>query len=244
MNAIDGDIEYTGTLRNQSPVKVSDGIEVVNLGGISGGQLLGRDVVIALSKNIKLSTDNKDEVIVPELKFIRYTKKTPRVEVRTEKVYPIDGVLHLNLGENEHTINIKEVNHPAFTNNVGLDRQLENEGDYRLMTGSKIIYKIDALDSSSEITVKYSVRIDVPSPGMIEHTLDETALEVSGEDGVLYLEEMALGEISPHDTAAMSPKTKLVVRFATLAEYDYSADKYVLAMVIDERLHSYIRVNS
>ena len=50
----------------------------------------------------------------------------------------------------------------------------------------------------------------------------------------IYIEEVALDEISAHDTAAMSPKTELILMAESFDTYDYSADRYIVATITDE----------
>ncbi|MCB1322761.1 MAG: hypothetical protein KDK34_21045, partial [Leptospiraceae bacterium] len=242
---IDGDIEYTGSLKNLSPVKFQDGINITNFGGISGGQILGRDVVVALEAAVELVRSAAGRsLLVPALKFVRYTKMTPRLEVRTVKLYPVQGYFQLPLEENEHIIQVRQVKDPRFIRYVGRDGNLEKEGDYKIATPTKVSYLVAGLSSDDAITLEYSVRVDAPKASVIEHSMDESSLEISEGNGILYLEEVPLDEISEHDTAAMSPRTELRLGFATMDAYDYSADRYVVAIVTgDDHVAQYIKVN-
>jgi len=240
---IDGDIEYTGSLRNKSPVKFQDGVNIVNLGGISGGQLLGRDVIIALSDAILFLSYDSRTIRVPEIRFVRYTKMRPTITTKTESIVPSQGYLQLTLASNEHVISIKQINHHAFMRNVGLDGLLERAGDYKLATTNKVGYEIDMLESGSPIEITYSVRCDIDETQCIVHTLPAHEVVIPQGWIVLYLEEIPLSEISAHDTAAMSPETQVVVRCKLLQEYDYSADKYIVAIIDDSNnIVQYLKV--
>ncbi|MFC1808598.1 hypothetical protein ACFL3D_00560 [Candidatus Omnitrophota bacterium] len=231
---IDGDIEYTGHLKNKSPVKFQDGINIVNLGGISGGQILGRDVIIALKDNISVTRDTTRKVFVPTVKFVRYTKKTPEIKLKKELIVPDAGYLQLSLNNNQHVIAIQEIGNGKFIRNVGLDGALSEEGDYKLGTTNKITYLIEVLDLSNEIEVTYTIREDIDQRNYIEHSVGDEEIALDEGWVVVYIEEIALDEISAHDSAAMSPTTALKLRVDSFDEYDYSADRYVVAIIADD----------
>jgi len=231
---IDGDIEYTGHLKNKSPVKFQDGINIVNLGGIAGGQIIGRDVIVALTDNVQVIRDSMRRVIIPALKFVRYTKKRPEIKVKKESIYPAKGYLQLSLKNNEHVVTIESIASEKFIRNVGLDGVLREAGDYKLGTTNKITYLIDELDSKNAIEVEYTVREDIDERSCIEHSMTATELEVAEGWIVVYLEEVPLDEISAHDTAAMSPTTELVLMAESFDTYDYSADRYIVATITDD----------
>jgi len=241
---IDGDIEYTGHLKNKSPVKFQDGINIVNMGGISGGQILGRDVIIGLSDAITVVHETARKVLMPEITFVRYTKMTPEISVKREVIAPNADYLQLTLMNNEHVVSIREINHPAFIRNVGLDGRLEQEGDYKLGTTNKITFKVSNFDITNAIEVVYSVRTDRDERNCIEFKLAEQELAIPDGWAIVYLEEIPLDEISEHDSAAMSPRTELVLKVASFDEYDYSADRYVVAVIAaDDAVVQSIKVN-
>ncbi|MFC1808600.1 hypothetical protein ACFL3D_00570 [Candidatus Omnitrophota bacterium] len=184
---IDGDIEYTGHLKNKSPVKFQDGINIVNLGGISGGQILGRDVIIALKDNISVTRDTTRKVFVPTVKFVRYTKKTPEIKLKKELIVPDAGYLQLSLNNNQHVIAIQEIGNGKFIRNVGLDGALSEEGDYKLGTTNKITYLIEVLDLSNEIEVTYTIREDIDQRNYIEHSVGDEEIALDEGWVVVYL---------------------------------------------------------
>lgn len=231
---------------NKSPAKFQDGIQIVNLGGIAGGQILGKDVMIAMEDDIQITRNPAGRrLAIPQIKFLRYTRMTPTVTMRKESILPISGnYLPLGLKKNEHLIHIKLIEHPKFLRNVGRDGELTDLGDYKLGTPKKIFFNIANLSDTSPVIVHYSVRVDKEIENRIDHTLPEDELTIPDGMGIVYLEEIPLDEISEHDTAAMSPRTNLVLRFALLSDYDYSADRYIVAVITeDDHVAQYVKVN-
>jgi len=84
------------------------------------------------------------------------------------------------------------------------------------------------------IEVEYTVREDIDEKNCVEHSIDATELDIPDGWVVIYIEEVPLGEISAHDSAAMSPTTKLVIKSDAMDTYDYSADRYIVATITEE----------
>jgi hypothetical protein len=78
----------------------------------------------------------------------------------------------------------------------------------------------------------------------VEFKLAEQELSIPRGWVVVYVEEAPLDEVSAHDSAAMSPRTELFLKVASFEEYDYSADRYVVAVIAeDDAVVQSIRVN-
>jgi len=247
---VDGDIEYTGTLKNQSPVKIADGLHITNLGGIKGGQILLKDVIIALTKDMTLKEKQNERVlVVPKIKYLRFTEKRPVVHERTNEliVNMKSGVCELAIAENEHIIDILNVvavdAKEYFVRNVGLDGTIESKGDYQVRGQRRILFW-QGDDRNCAAVFTYKVREDINEPGLTELTIDAQQRVIEPGLQLVYIKEEPLNEISAHDTAAMSPETKLVLGVEPANTFTHSADTYVIAVVMpNNKINQYVRVN-
>ncbi|MFC1809732.1 hypothetical protein ACFL3D_06460, partial [Candidatus Omnitrophota bacterium] len=232
---VDGNIEYTGTLKNQSPVKFQDGIEIINLGGISGGQLPRKDVMIFVDGDIILKKqDNVRELIVPDIHYVRYAKCVPEIHEGQKKVAIENGKISLGLDRNEHIITIQVEDNPFLVNNVSLDGELKNAGDFKITGHNKISLLESFASEGEEIQVTFTYRRDVYEKHISKHYREKSSDNIGNGWYIVYLEEKPLNIVTMHDTAAMSTKTELVINVVPLKEYQYSADTYVIAVVSEE----------
>jgi len=239
---VDGDIEYTGSLKNRSPIKISDGFEISNYGGIKGGQLFNKDVLIALYDDMYIrQIENLWQLFVPEIKYLRFSNKRPELsEISiTQEVELSEGEFELPLRENEHIVSIVEITcfeaAQAFTANVGLDGVIQNPGEYRVKGQRKVSFWALALPQKAVVYVRYKVRKDIDEFNIIDFTIDKQTFEIPPKGWhVICVEEEPLEDISSHDTAAMSPTTKVELSIMPISEYIYSADTIVIGIVTDE----------
>jgi cytoskeletal protein CcmA (bactofilin family) len=239
--AVNGDIEYTGRLRNQSPVKISDGLQITNFGGVKGGQIFNKDIIIALASDMYVEESAEERnLYVPQIKYLRFSNKRPVHDelTITQEVDLHKGEFELPLRENEHIVAIHEVvcfEFPQFfTTNVGLDGVLSKEGDYRVNGQRKVHFIPSALPSKAVVYVRYQVRKDIDEFTIIDLSIDKTVFHLEKEWYVVYIEELPCEMISEHDTAAMSPITKLDIAIVPLSAFSSSADRFVVGVVTDE----------
>ncbi|MFA4889762.1 MAG: hypothetical protein WC628_09360 [Candidatus Omnitrophota bacterium] len=234
---VQGDLKYTGALKNQSPVKVEDGLDVLNFGGLKGGQIAGlpKDVVIGLSDKLRIDSAAAT-LLVPTVKFMRFTSAKPLV-ARKEQTIEIksnnEKSLQLSLAKNERIVSVDEV--------------------IALGANNKKINAISFADSGSvdfarplakgKYKVSFSSRMDIPGRNLVDRTIGAKPLKLQEGWQIVYLKETALEAIGPHDTAAMSDKTRVDVALCKAEEFIYSADTYILAMISPEgRISQYINV--
>jgi len=94
------------------------------------------------------------------------------------------------------------------------------------------------------IDINYVYREDIDEPNMIEHTVDEQEIQIGEGWQILYVKERPLGIISDHDTAAMSPETELVVSLVPIHKFEFSADTYVVAVIMpNNKVNQYFKIN-
>ncbi|MCK5346340.1 MAG: hypothetical protein KAR20_23180, partial [Candidatus Heimdallarchaeota archaeon] len=248
---VDGDIEYTGSLKNQSPVKVADGLDIVNFGGIKGGQILLKDVIIALEKDIFVKQEGSKRILtIPSIKFLRFAQKRPEIKEKTVEL-TIDiasGEFELPVLENERLIRIVKIScsgaEKHFKRDIELDQKINKKGDYKIKGQRTVVFYGSVKEDSVIANVRYVYREDVHESYCVNKTLEEEELEIGNEWQIVYVREQALSEISAHDTAAMSPETKLIVNIVPIHEFKYSADTYVIAVVQpDNRVTQYFKIN-
>jgi hypothetical protein len=245
-----GDIEYTGELKNQSPVKATDGLDITNFGGIKGGQILQKDVFLALSSNVSVETiDTVRTLTIPEITFVRYTEKTPVLEERSAQIR-VDlayGEFALPIEENEHIVSIKKIEathaQKHFIINVGLDGDVSTLGEYKIR-GQRAIEFVRSVTSEKDmVTVQYVCRRDTDVPNVIKHTAEKKNQHIQNGWQIVYLREEAVDEISAHDTAAMSPKTTITIQVSSVNDFKYSADTYIVAIVFpDDTVSQYCKI--
>jgi hypothetical protein len=232
---VDGNIEYTGTLKNQSPVKFEDGIEIVNLGGIAGGQQTNKDVMIFVEGDILTYENGRGrEVTVPDLHFMRYAKCVPETRKGKEKVTITGNTIYLGLTSDEHLVAVNVKHDQYLLNNVGLDGALMVPGDFKITGHNKITLFAQPEAEGHAVTIRYTYRRDIVAARHIRHYLEQDTYVLNDGWNVVYVEELPLGVVSEHDTSAMSMKTMLAVKVVPLQEYEYSADTYVIAVISDE----------
>ncbi|MFH1383538.1 MAG: hypothetical protein ABIH47_01060 [Candidatus Omnitrophota bacterium] len=238
---VDGDIIYTGTLRNQSPVKVADGLDITNFGGIKGGQILLKDVIVAFARDMFVHMAGTLRILyVPEIKFLRFTEKRPIIHERRVQV-TIDlasGGCELPLAENEHIVRIVNIICPDweeyFVENIGLDRTIMKQGEYRIQGQRTIAFWKGDETGATTVTVQYVCREDIDEPHIVEFTLEEREMKIEAGWQIVYVREEPLDIISGHDTAAMSTKTTLTLGVVPINEFEYTADSIVVGVVTEE----------
>jgi len=238
---VDGDIEYTGKLRNQSPVNIADGLAITNLGGIQGGQLLLKDVIVALTGDMFVAKENQDRtLVIPDIAYLRFVTNMPEISSRNVDV-TIDiskGYVGLPLNENQHIVAISAITCEAqqqyFMNNVGLDDTIKQKGDYSVR-GQRGIAFIPSEDAATvRAQVMLVVREDTKESGVVEHALAEQTRVIDDGWHIVYIKEIPLNEISAHDTAAMSTTTQLELHVVPMHTFKHSADIVVVGVVTDD----------
>jgi len=248
---VDGDIEYTGELKNQSPVKAVDGLEITNFGGIKGGQILQKDILVALNGNIHVGEkDSVRTITIPKIKFVRYAEKTPVLEERTVTLTTTlsYGELSIPLAENEHVVSIKAISSQKaqdyFEVNVGLDGQVQVFGEFKLRGQRAIQFYKTEQTMQVEVAITYLCRIDTDVENVIDHIVRQKDIQIDEGWQLVYVREYALDEISIHDTAAMSPRTELSVNVVSLEKFVYSADTYIIAIIFpNNNVSQYCKIN-
>jgi len=230
---VDGNIEYTGTLKNQSPVKFQDGINLVNLGGMKGGQLPGRDVLISLEENISVTYDaiGKRRVRIPRIDFFRYAHVTPVVIKRQEEVTVHHATIYLDIENNEHLITAESKERDILQRNVGRDGALSQIGDYKITGANKISLFMHPSIEGKTLTVHYTVRRDIAQRGCVYHTIESQYNTIGLGQYIVYVEENPKGLVTEHDTAAMAKETELIIHIVPLEAYMYTADTYIIAVI-------------
>lgn len=232
-----GNIQYSGNLKNQSPTKIEDGIDVVNFGGIKGGQIAGlpKDVIIGLSDNLRIA---EHKLIVPQAKFLRFSAARPKVETKKEVVrVSQSGALQarISLARNEKLISVDRVI-------LVSDPRRKISAGFTFKDAGIIEFSRPVAKGSYEIT--FTSRTDLVQPQVIDFTIDAQQIALaSGAWQIVYLKEEPLSTIGSHDTAAMAERTKVSIGVCKAEDFAYGADTYVIALVTpDERINQYIKV--
>ena len=239
---VNGDIEYSGELRNQSPVKIADGLNITNLGGINGGQLLLRDVIVSLDGEMYVeNTQDTRELVIPEIMYLRFAKTKPVLKTKTFTVIVEEnkGKISLPISKNAHIVKICKIitteEKNLFKNNIGLDSQILQEGDFRISGQNSIDFwckKDKGKKVVAEITVAY--REDLLLSDYVEKVLPSRTVVLEKGWFVVCLTEKPLDMISAHDTAAMSPRTEIVMEVVPIREFVYSADSFVVGVIAED----------
>ena len=74
-------------------------------------------------------------------------------------------------------------------------------------------------------------RRDIDEATIVDISVAEKEIEIQEGWQIVYVQEEAIDEISAHDTAAMSLRTRLVVKVVPIHKFVYSADIFVIGVV-------------
>ena len=250
---IRGKATATGGFANSCPVMLEDGVDIPNYGGINGGQLAGlpRDVLVFADADMSLSGS---DLSIPNIKFYRFTKKGVSLVTKTATI-PKEQTHNLGfkipLEEGEHLVNVSPTSsNTLLTTNKGnkfVLGSISTAGDYGFISSTGEV-RWDVQDihyhSDTDIDIEYTVRVDGSTPSKKTFSISSQTLTIPSQPAIVYLKETIddTSEVTPQDTAAMTPNTSMSIVCEALDDYEYSADTYVLGVVFNDKITQYYKV--